>query len=73
MFREVDDLVTFCGAVATVGVHVACAAITPWWSWAFAAVAPTPSRSCHDQSGGVWLLVAAILFLLFLAVLSEGT
>jgi hypothetical protein len=40
---------------------------------AFAAVTPAPSRSCHDQSGGVRLLVAAVLFLLFLAVLSDST
>jgi hypothetical protein len=72
-FREVDDLATFCGAVATVGVHGACAAVTPRWPWAFAAVAPAPGRSCHDQSGGVRLLVATVLFLLFLAVLSDGT
>jgi hypothetical protein len=70
---EVDDLATFCGAVATVGVHEACAAVTPRWSWAFQNVAPAPSRSCHDQSGGVRLLVVAVLFLLFLAVLCDGT
>jgi hypothetical protein len=72
-FHEVDDLATFYGVVATVGVHGACVAVTPWWPWAFAAVTPAPSRSCHDQSGGVQFLVAAVLFLLFLAVLSDGT
>jgi hypothetical protein len=47
-FREINDLTTLCGAVATVGVHRAWAAVTPLWSWAFVAVAPAPSHGCND-------------------------
>jgi hypothetical protein len=43
MFREVDDITTFCGVVAAVGVHGACAAITPRWSWALV----VPHRKCE--------------------------
>jgi hypothetical protein len=42
------------------------------WLWVFIAVAPAPSRSCNDQSGGARLLMAAVLFLLLFAVLSDG-
>jgi hypothetical protein len=48
MFREINDLVTLHGAVATVEVQRAWAAVTPLWPWAFVAVAPAPGRGCDD-------------------------
>jgi hypothetical protein len=47
-FHEINDLATLCGAVATVGVYRARAAITPLRSWAFVAIAPALGRSCDD-------------------------
>jgi hypothetical protein len=47
-FHEVNDLATLRGAVATIGVHKAWAAVTPLWLWALVAVAPAPSRRCDD-------------------------
>jgi hypothetical protein len=71
--RELDDLATLCGAVATVGVYRAWATITPLQPWALVALAPAPSHNCCDQSGRRRLLVAAVLFLLLFAVLSDDT
>jgi hypothetical protein len=63
-FCEINDLATLRGAVATVGVYRARAAVTPLWSWAFVVVAPAPGRSCNDQRGRLQpFVVAALLFL----------
>jgi hypothetical protein len=72
-FCEFDDLVTLHGIVATVGVYRAWAAVTLLRPWALLALVPAPSHSCYDQSGRWWLLMAAVLFLLLFAVLSDGT
>jgi hypothetical protein len=72
VLRELDDLAALRGVVATVGVHRACAAVASQWPGALIALAPAPSRSCYDRSGRLWLLVAAILLLLF-AVLDDDT
>jgi hypothetical protein len=48
VFREINDLATLRGAVATVGVYRVWAVVTPLRSWAFVAVAPAPGRSCND-------------------------
>jgi hypothetical protein len=64
-FCEIDDLATLRGAMATVGVYRARAAVTPLWSWAFVAIALAPGRSCDDQRDRLWPLVAAILLFLF--------
>jgi hypothetical protein len=47
-FREINDLATLRGAVATVGVHRAWAAVTPLRPWAFVTVAPSPGRGYDD-------------------------
>jgi hypothetical protein len=73
VFREVNDLVTLHGVVATVGVHMAWAAVTPLRPWAFVAVAPTSGRGCNYQSGGPRLRVAAVLLLFLLTVPGDGT
>jgi hypothetical protein len=59
--------------VATVGVHRVWAAVTLLRPWALVAIAPTPGRGCNDQSGGPWLLVAAVLLLFLLTVPGDGT
>jgi hypothetical protein len=69
---ELDDLVALRGAVATVGVHRACAAVVSLWSGVLVALAPALSHSCDDRGSSLWLLVAAVLLLLF-AVLSDST
>jgi hypothetical protein len=61
-FREINNLATLRGAVATVGVYRARAAVTPLRPWAFVAIAPAPGRSCDDQHGRLRPLVAAALF-----------
>jgi hypothetical protein len=71
--RELDYLTALRGAVATVGVHGACAAISTLRSGALVALAPAPSRRCDDRSGSLRLLVAAILLFLLFAVLGDGT
>jgi hypothetical protein len=48
MFREINDLATLHGVVATVGVHRAWAAATLLQPWAFVAVALAPGRGCDD-------------------------
>jgi hypothetical protein len=45
-FREVNDLATLRGAMATVGVHRAWATVTPLRLWAFVAVALAPGHGC---------------------------
>jgi hypothetical protein len=47
-FCEINDPAILRGAVATVGVYRARAAVTPLWSWAFVAVAPASGRGCDD-------------------------
>jgi hypothetical protein len=47
-FREVNDLATLRGAMATIGVHRARTVVTPLRPWAFVAVAPAPGRGCND-------------------------
>jgi hypothetical protein len=71
--RELDDLAALRGAMATVGVHTACAAVASLWPRALVVLAPTPSHSCDDRSGRLRLLVAAVLLLLLFAVLDDGT
>jgi hypothetical protein len=71
--RELDYLTTLRGAVATVGVHRACAAISTLRPRALVALAPAPSRRCDDRSGSLRLLVAAVLLFLLFAVLEDGT
>jgi hypothetical protein len=73
MFREVNDLVTLRGAVASIRVHRAWAAVTPLRPWTFVAVAPAPGRGCNDQRGGPWLLVVAVLLLFLLTVPGDDT
>jgi hypothetical protein len=69
--RKLDDLMALRGAVATVGVHRACAAVASLWPGALVALAPAPSRSCDDRSGRLRLLVATVLLLF--VVLDDGT
>jgi hypothetical protein len=45
-FREVNDLATLRGAVATIGVYRAWASVTPLRPWAFVAVALASGRGC---------------------------
>jgi hypothetical protein len=59
--------------VATIGVHRACAAVTPLWPWALVALIPAPNRSGDNRSSRRRLLVAAVLFLLLFAILGDGT
>jgi hypothetical protein len=47
-FREINDLATLHGAVATVGVYMARAVVTPLRPWAFVVIAPALGRSCDD-------------------------
>jgi hypothetical protein len=70
--RELDDLTALRGAVATVGVHMACVVVASLWSWALVALVPAPSHSCDDRSSSLRPLVAAVLLLLF-AVFGDGT
>jgi hypothetical protein len=70
--RELDDLAALRGAVATVGVHRACAVVASLWPWALVALVPAPSRSCDDRSSSLRPLVVVVLLLLF-AVLGDGT
>jgi hypothetical protein len=72
-FREVNDLATLYGVVATVGAHRARAAITPLRLWAFVAVALASGRGCDHQSGGPRLLVVAVLLLFLISVPGDGT
>jgi hypothetical protein len=72
-FCEINDLATLRGAVATVGVHRAWAAITLLRPWALVVIVPAPSRSCNGQSDGPRLLVVAVLLLFLLTVLGDGT
>jgi hypothetical protein len=70
---ELDDLATFCGAVATVGVYRAWAAVTLLRSWALVTLVPAPDRSYDDQSGRMRLLVAVVLLLFLFAIMGDGT
>jgi hypothetical protein len=72
VLRELDDIATLRGAVVTVGVHRAWAAIASLWPWALVALILAPSRSCNDQSSRLRPLVAVVLLFLF-AVLGDGT
>jgi hypothetical protein len=72
-FREINDLASLRGAVATVGVYRARAVATPLRSWTFVVVAPAPGHSCNDQGGGPRLLVVAILLLFLLLNPGGGT
>jgi hypothetical protein len=72
VLRELDDLAALRGAVVTVGVHRACAAVASLWPGALVALAPAPSCSYDDRRGRLRLLVATVLLLLF-AVLDDGT
>jgi hypothetical protein len=65
--------VTLHGAVASVGVHRAWAAVTPLRPWTFVVVAPAPGRGCNDQGGGPRLLVVAVLLLFLLTVPEDCT
>jgi hypothetical protein len=49
--REFDDLTTLHGAMVTVGVYGAWAAVTPLRSWALVALVLAPSRSCDVTPG----------------------
>jgi hypothetical protein len=64
VFCEINDLATLRGAVATVGMYRARAAVTPFWPWAFVMVAPASGRGYDDQRGRLRLLVAAALLFL---------
>jgi hypothetical protein len=46
--RELDDLATLRGAMATVGVYKASAIVTPLRLWALVVVALAPSHSCDE-------------------------
>jgi hypothetical protein len=70
-FCEINDLATLRGAVATVGVYRARAAVTPLRPWAFVAVAPAPSRSRNDQRSRLRPFV--VVTLLFLFVVPGGS
>jgi hypothetical protein len=72
VFREINDLVTLRGAVATVGVYRARAAVTLLRPWAFVAIALVPGRSCDDQRSRLRPLVVAALLFLF-TVPGDGT
>jgi hypothetical protein len=72
-FRELDDLAALRGAVPTVGVHRACAAVASLRPGALVALAPAPSRSYDNWSGRRRPLKAVVLLLLLLAVLDDGT
>jgi hypothetical protein len=63
MFHEPDDLATFRGAVASVGMHGARAAVAPLWPGALVALAPSPSRGSDRWSGNLRLLIATVLLL----------
>jgi hypothetical protein len=71
-FREFDNLVTFRGAVVSVGMHGARPAIASLWPGALIALAPPSSHGCDSRGGKRWPLMAAVLLLLF-AVLGDGT
>jgi hypothetical protein len=71
--RELDYLAALQSAVATVGVHRACAAVSTLRPGALVALAPAPSCRCDDRSGSLRLLVAAVLLFLLFAVLGHGT
>jgi hypothetical protein len=71
--RELDYLAALRGAVATVGVHRACAAVSTLRPGALVALALAPSRRCDDRSDSLRLLVAAVVLFLLFAVLGDGT
>jgi hypothetical protein len=70
--RELDDFTALRGAVVSVGVHGARAAIASLWPGALVALALAPSRGCDNRSGRPWLLMATVLLLLF-AILGDGS
>jgi hypothetical protein len=72
VFRELDNLATFRGAVVSVGMHGARAAIASLWPGALTTLAPSSSRGCDSRGGKRRPLMAAVLLLLF-AVLGDGT
>jgi hypothetical protein len=69
---ELDDLTALRGAVASVGVHKARAAVASLWPGALVALTSAPSRGCNNQSGRPRLLMAAVLLLLF-AILGDSS
>jgi hypothetical protein len=71
-FRELDDLTAFQGAVASIGMHWARAAVASLWPGALITLAPAPNRDCDSRSGRPWLLMAVVLLLLF-AILGDDT
>jgi hypothetical protein len=69
--RELDDLTALRGAVASVGVHRARAAVASLWLGALVALAPAPSRGCDNRSGRPRLLTVAVLLLF--SILGDGS
>jgi hypothetical protein len=70
--REFDNLAAVGGAVAAVGVHRACATVASLGPRALVAITPAPGHGSNDRSSNLWLLMAAVLVLLFLLATALG-